>query len=45
MNGINNMSKVDDVLSFLDRIVPNAHCELNYTKDYELLMAIVIMGF
>jgi endonuclease-3 len=30
------------LLDYLDELYPNAHCELNYTKDYELLMAIVL---
>ena len=42
MNGINNMSKVDDVLSFLDRIVPNAHCELTYNSDYGFLISVML---
>ena len=31
-----------EILDYLDELFPNAHCELNYTKDYELLMAIVL---
>ena len=30
------------VLDYLDELFPKAHCELNYTKDYELLIAIVL---
>ena len=26
----------------IEELYPNAHCELNYTKDYELLIAIVL---
>ena len=33
---------VSKVLEYLDELFPNAHCELNYTKDYELLIAIVL---
>lgn len=33
------MSKIDE---YLDYLYPNPKCELNYTKDYELLMAIVL---
>ena len=43
---MNNMTKikdrVDEVLNYLDSLFPNAHCELTYTKDYELLIAIVL---
>lgn len=31
-----------EVLNYLDELFPNAYCELNYTKDYELLIAIVL---
>ena len=34
--------KVTRVLEYLDELFPDAHCELNYTKDYELLIAIVL---
>ena len=27
---------------YLDEIIPNPKCELNYSKDYELLIAIVL---
>lgn len=30
------------VLSYLDELFPDARCELNYTKDYELLIATVL---
>lgn len=30
------------ILDYIDSLYPNAHCELNYTKDYELLIAIVL---
>lgn len=33
---------VTTILNYLDNLFPNAHCELNYTKDYELLIAIVL---
>ena len=33
------MSRIDE---YLDYLYPNPKCELNYTKDYELLMAIVL---
>lgn len=31
-----------EILNYLDELYPNAYCELNYTKDYELLIAIVL---
>ena len=34
--------RVTEILNYLDNLFPNAHCELNYTKDYELLIAIVL---
>ena len=33
---------MNNILNYLDELYPNAHCELNYTKDYELLIAIVL---
>jgi len=33
------MSKFED---YLDELFPNPRCELNYSKDYELLIAIVL---
>ena len=32
----------DNILNYLDELYPSAHCELEYTKDYELLIAIVL---
>ena len=34
--------KTKDILNYIDSLYPNAHCELEYTKDYELLIAIVL---
>ena len=34
--------KVTTILEYLDGLFPDAHCELNYNKDYELLIAIVL---
>lgn len=34
--------RVEIILNYLDELFPNAHCELTYTKDYELLIAIVL---
>jgi len=36
------MNNVDRILTYMEELHPDAHCELNYTKDYELLMAIVL---
>ena len=36
------MNKITEILNYLDKLYPNAHCELNYNKDYELLIAIVL---
>lgn len=33
---------INTVLDYLDELYPNAICELNYSKDYELLLAIVM---
>ncbi len=35
-------SKTKQILDYLEKLYPNAHCELNYNKDYELLIAIVL---
>lgn len=34
--------KINSILNYMNDLFPNAHCELNYTKDYELLIAIVL---
>lgn len=33
---------MNEILNYLDELYPNAYCELNYNKDYELLIAIVL---
>lgn len=33
---------INNILDYLDELFPNAICELEYTKDYELLIAIVM---
>ena len=33
---------MEEIFNYLDELYPNAHCELIYTKDYELLIAIVL---
>lgn len=37
-----NMKKNEEVIAFLNKILPNAKCELNYNKDYELLIAVML---
>ena len=39
---VNNKDKIEEILNYLNNLFPSAHCELNYTKDYELLIAIVL---
>ena len=34
--------KVYNITSYLDELFPNPRCELNYNKDYELLIAVVL---
>lgn len=34
--------KTNRILNYLEELFPNPKCELNYTKDYELLLAIVL---
>lgn len=34
--------KMNKVLDYLDEILPDARCELNYNKDYELLIAVML---
>ena len=34
--------KINEILNYIYSLYPNAHCELEYTKDYELLIAIVL---
>ena len=31
--------KAEEIVKYLDEIIPNPKCELNYNKDYELLIA------
>lgn len=33
---------MNKIFNYLDELFPNAECELNYKKDYELLIAIVL---
>jgi len=34
--------KINEILKYLDIMIPNPKCELNYKKDYELLIATVL---
>lgn len=34
--------RINLIESYLDELFPNPKCELNYTKDYELLIAVVL---
>lgn len=36
------MKMIDNIEKYLDELYPNPRCELNYTKDYELLIAVVL---
>ena len=35
-------NKVEEILTYLDELYPEATCELDYKKDYELLIATVL---
>ena len=34
--------KMNNLLEYLDEILPNAKCELEFSKDYELLIAVML---
>lgn len=34
--------KTNRIFEYLDELFPNARCELNYSKDYELLIAVML---
>ncbi len=36
------MNRVLEIENYLDDLIPNPKCELNYNKDYELLIAVVL---
>lgn len=36
------MDKVQIIENHIDNLIPNPKCELNYTKDYELLIAVML---
>lgn len=42
MNKMTTKEKITVILNYLERTFPDAHCELEYQKDYELLIAIVL---
>ena len=33
---------MNKIINYLDEIIPNPKCELNYNKDYELLIAVML---
>jgi len=33
---------MNSIIEYLDLIIPNPRCELNYTKDYELLISVML---
>lgn len=35
-------NKTIDILNYLDELYPNVGCELNYSKDYELVIAVML---
>ena len=35
-------NKIELITSFLDEVFPNVGCELNYSKDYELAIAVML---
>lgn len=34
--------KINEVLNYFDELIINPHCELNYNKDYEFLIAVML---
>ena len=37
-----NKDRINKIISYFDEILPQAHCELNYSKPYELLIAVML---
>ena len=33
---------IEEVMNYLDELIPNPRCELEYNKDYELLLAVML---
>ena len=42
MIGQIQMNNINTILNYLDEIIPNPKCELEYNKDYELLIAVML---
>ena len=36
------MKMINEILSYLEKLIPNPKCELEYQKDYELLIAVML---
>ena len=36
------MMEINKIMNYLDTLFPNPKCELNYEKDYELLLAVML---
>lgn len=36
------MKMLNEIIDYLDEMIPNPVCELNFTKDYELLLAVML---
>lgn len=36
------MSNINTILNYLDELIPNPKCELEYNEDYELLIAVML---
>lgn len=34
--------KINEIINYLNDLIPNPKCELNYNKDYELLIAVML---
>ena len=37
-----NKERIEKIISYFDEILPSAHCELNYSKPYELVIAVML---
>ena len=43
LNGqMTNKERIEKIISYFDEILPSAHCELNYSKPYELVIAVML---
>ena len=36
------MKKIELIEEYLDELIPNPKCEINYNKDYELLISVML---